>query len=275
MAINVASKYSSKVVERFKKKSLTDKGLNNDYEWSGVKTVSVYSIPTSPLVDYTRSGTSRYGSPVEVQDTKQDMTLSKDRSFSLTIDAGNEGETMNTKKAGQVLARQNDEVLTPELDTYRLSVWASKAGISTTGAAAAVTKDNAYGLLLTAQEKLDEALVPEEGRILYCTPAFINLIKQAQGFVLASDIAQNKLIKNQFGEIDGVAVVKVPTTRMPAKTPFLLIHPSCSCSPMKLKDCKIHTNPPGINGTLIEGRYIYDCFVFDTLVGAICKHMIP
>lgn len=275
MAINVASKYSSKVVERNKKKSVTEKGLNNDYDWAGVKTVTVYSIPTSPLVDYTRTGTSRYGTPVEVQDTKQDMTLTKDRSFSLTVDAGNEGETMNTKKAGQILARQNDEVLTPELDTYRLGVWAAKAGISTTGTATVVDKTNAYSLFLVAQEKLDEALVPEEGRLLYCTSAFINLIKLDGNFIKPSELAQNMLIKNQVGEIDGVAIIKVPSSRMPLKTPFILIHPSCSCSPMKLNDCKIHTNPPGINGVLIEGRYIFDCFVFDTLVGNICKHMIP
>ena len=39
MAINYAQKYSAKVVERYGIKSLTDKGLNKDYDWNGVKTL--------------------------------------------------------------------------------------------------------------------------------------------------------------------------------------------------------------------------------------------
>lgn len=275
MAINVAAKYSDKVVERFKQKALTDKGLNNDYDWTGVKTVTVYSIPTVAMNDYTRSGTSRYGTPVELQDTKQDLTLTKDRSFSITVDKGNLTETMGIKEAGKVLARQIDEVITPEIDVYRLATWAAGVNTQTTGAAAAVTGANAYTLLLTAQEKLDNELVPSEGRICYATPGYINLLKVDANFIKASDLAQNMLIKNQVGEVDGVAIVKVPTNKMPTKTPFILIHPSCSTSPIKLKDYKIHDNPPGINGKLLEGRLIYDCFIFDTLAKAICKHMTP
>lgn len=273
MAINLASKYSDKVVERFSQKALTDKGLNKDYDWTGVKTVTVYSIPTVAMGDYTRTGKDRYGAPTELEDTKQDLTITKDRSFSITIDKGNNSEQMGIKEAGKVLARQIDEVITPEIDTYRLNVWATATNTQTTGEAATVDKTNAYTLLLTAQEKLDEALVPAEGRLLYCTPAYYNLLKLDPNFIKASDIAQNMLIKGQVGEIDGVAVIKVPTTKMPAKTPFILIHPSCSCSPMKLEDYKTHDNPPGINGKLIEGRVIYDCFVFDTKGKAICKHM--
>lgn len=273
MAINLASKYSDKVVERYSQKSLTDKGLNKDYDWTGVKTVTVYSIPTVAMGDYTRSGNSRYGTPTELQDTVQELTITKDRSFSITIDKGNNSEQMGIKEAGKVLARQIDEVIAPEIDTYRLNVWATATNTQTTGEAAAVDKTNSYTLLLTAQEKLDDALVPAEGRLLYCTPAYYNLLKLDPNFIKASDIAQNMLIKGQVGEIDGVAVIKVPSTKMPAKTPFILIHPSCSCSPLKLEDYKTHDNPPGINGKLLEGRVIYDCFVFDTKGKAICKHM--
>lgn len=274
MAINLASKYSDKVVERFTQKALTDKGLNKDYDWTGVKTVTVYSIPTVAMNDYTRTGSSRYGAPTELEDTKQDLTITKDRSFSITIDKGNNSEQMGIKEAGKVLARQIDEVITPEIDTYRLNKWATATNTQTTGSATAVTKENAYTLLLTAQEKLDEALVPTEGRLLYCTPAYYNLIKLDGNFIKASEIAQNMLKNGQVGEVDGVAIIKVPTNKMPSKTPFILIHPSCSCSPVKLSDYKIHDNPPGINGKLIEGRIIYDCFVFNTKGKAICKHMV-
>ena len=46
MAVNLAEKYDKKVVERFKLKSLTEAFINRDYDWTGVETVKVYSIPT-------------------------------------------------------------------------------------------------------------------------------------------------------------------------------------------------------------------------------------
>lgn len=273
MAVNLASKYSDKVVERFRLKSLTEKGLNKDYDWSGVKTVTVYSIPTVDMADYSRTGTTRYGTATELQNTKQDLTLAKDRSFTFTIDKGNLTETMGVMEAGKALARQIDEVVKPEIDTYRLAAWVAKTGAQTTGTAAALDKTNAYIKFLAAQEKLDNEKVPQEGRILYATPATINFLKQDTNFIKSSDIAQNMLIKGQVGEVDGVAIVKVPTSYMPTNCGFVLIHPACSTSPLKLEDYKIHDNPPGISGKLVEGRVIYDCFVFDTLVKAICYHM--
>ena len=273
MAINLASKYSDKVVERFSQEALTDKGLNKDYSWEGVKTVTVYSIPTVAMGDYTRTGSGRYGTPGELQNTVQNLTLTKDRAFTFTIDKGNLTETMGVMEAGKALARQTKEVITPEIDTYRLATWAAATNTQTTGTAAALSASNAYVKLLAAQEKLDNELVPATGRILYATPATINFLKQDTTFIKASDLAQDMLIKGQVGEIDGVAIVKVPSALMPTNTGFILIHPSCTCSPLKLEDYKIHDNPPGISGKLVEGRIIYDCFVFDSKGKAICKHM--
>lgn len=274
MAINLASKYSDKVVERFYQKSLTEKGLNKDYSWEGVKTVTVYTIPTVGMNDYARTGANRYGVPAELEDTVQNLTLTKDRSFTFTIDMGNKTEQMGVKDAGKALARQMNEVVKPEIDTYRLSVWAAASTTQTTGEEVAVDKTNAYTLFLAAQEKLDNALVPTEGRICYATPGYINLLKLDPNFVLASDIAMKNRINGQVGEVDGVAIVKIPKG-MPAKTPFLIIKPSCSCSPIKLENYKIHQDPPGINGWLVEGRVIYDTFVLETQGKAIVKHMIP
>lgn len=271
MAVNVASKYSNKVVERFSTKSLTDNGLNKEYSWEGVKTVTVYSIPTVALNNYTRTGSARYGTANELDNTVQNLTLSQDKSFTFTIDKGNMTETQGVMEAGKALARQMDEVVTPAIDTYRLGVWG--ATTNTTGAAIAIDKTNAYSKFLDAQEVLDNNEVPQEGRICYCVPSYIKALKQDSSFILASDIAMEKRINGQVGEIDGVKIVKVPSNRMPLKTIFILIHPSCSCSPLKLEDYKIHDNPPGVSGKLVEGRFIYDCFVFTSKAGAICKHL--
>ena len=39
MGINLATKYEKKVDERFKLGSLTEVGVNNDYNWTGVESI--------------------------------------------------------------------------------------------------------------------------------------------------------------------------------------------------------------------------------------------
>lgn len=249
MAVNLASKYSKKVDERFSLLSVTENiGLNKDYDWNGVKTVTVYNIDTVAMGDYTRTGTSRYGTPTELGDTKTDYTLSKDRAFTFTIDRGNYTEQLMVKEAGKSLARQIKEVVVPEIDAYRISAWATAAIANGKSDTAAVDATNAYVKFLAAQEALDEAKVPQTGRICFVTPAYYNFLKQDDTFIKASDMAQKMLINGQVGEVDGVKIIKIPSSYFPSDTAFLLIWPRCSVSPKKLEDYKTHNNPPGING---------------------------
>jgi hypothetical protein len=275
MAINLASKYSNKVDERFTLKSFTEGiGLNTEYDWAGVKTISVYSIDNASMNNYTRSGVARYGTPTELGDTKVDYTLSKDRSFSTTIDKGNNTEQLMIKSAGKFLSRQTNEVIVPEIDVYRIATWSAAAIANSHTDNTAVTASNAYLMLLNAQAALDEDKVPVTGRICFATPAYFNFLKQDSTFIKTSDISQKMLINGQVGEVDGVKIVKVPSTYFPADHAFVLMHPKCSVSPKKLEDYKVHQDPPGISGHLIEGRLIYDCFVLEQKKNAIWAHKV-
>ena len=53
MALNYAEKYSAQIDERFKQGAITAPAINNNYDFVGVKTVKVYSIPTADMNDYT------------------------------------------------------------------------------------------------------------------------------------------------------------------------------------------------------------------------------
>lgn len=66
MAVNLATKYSPKVDERFYAESQAQMGTNKEYDWEGVDTVKVYQVDTVPMNDYTRSGVNRYGTPTEL-----------------------------------------------------------------------------------------------------------------------------------------------------------------------------------------------------------------
>lgn len=272
--MNLARKYATKVDERFRLKSLTEAAVNQDYEWTGVNSISVYGVDTVAMGNYTRTGLARYGTAAELGNTKTDYTLTRDRSFTFAIDRGNNQETMGVMEAGKALSRQVNEVIIPEVDTYRLAAMSAAAITNGHTATTAVTASNAYLMLLNAGAALDEDKVPAGGRIAFVTPSYYNFLKQDNTFIKASEIAQNMLITGQVGEVDGVKIVKVPSTYFPASHAFILCHPVATVAPKKLEDYKTHDNPPGINGWLVEGRTIYDAFVLTNKVNALYAHKI-
>lgn len=271
MVVNYAAKFEKKVDERFAKEALSTAIINTDFDFTGVDTVKVYSVPTTGMNDYKLNGTNRYGEAEELGNTVQTMVLKKDRAFTFTIDKRSEQDTNGVMETGKALARQLSEVVIPEIDTYRFATIVAGAHpdhIKT----AAITKENAYEAVLDAQVKLTDAFVPTAGRVLHVSPNFYKLIKLDPTFVKNSDLGQEITIKGQVGMIDGLPVVLTPTSRLPRNVEFVIAHPVATTSPVKLEDYKVHDNPPGINGKLVEGRIRYDAFVLENKKKAIYVH---
>lgn len=272
---NLALKYSKVVDERFTRESQVTPGLGNAYktEFTGVKTLRVYSIPTVPLQDYNRDGRVngffRYGMPEDLTRNVQEMTITQDKSFTFIIDQGDKIQSMMVSDAGKALSREINEQIIPNFDCYCFSTWAAAAtavgNVDTTQA----TKSNVYELFLKANEAMGNANVPDAGRIAYCSYGFANLLKQDPAFMRYGDKSQEMLIKGTIGEVDGTRIVKVPASRLPAGAAMIMVHPIATVAPEQLKDYRIHDNPPGINGWLVEGRHIFDCFVLDNKARAL------
>lgn len=279
--INFASKYAPRVDEKFTRQSIAQLVSNQDYSFTGVKTVNVYAIPTVPLTDYQRSGTNRYGEPQELGNSVQELTLARDRSFTFAIDKADRDQTMMTMDAGKALARQLDLEVIPEFDAYVLYTIANAAfGYTDENGAkhfddTPITAQNAYEQFLHAQEVLGNCNVPEQGRVCLCSYRFAGLLKQDPAFMRECDTAQDMQIKGLLGEVDGVQIVRVPSSRLPEGTDFLMTHPMATVAPRQLAEYKIHDNPPGINGWLIEGRILYDAHVLKNKRDAIFLHLQP
>ena len=269
MAVNYAAKYSQQVDERFKLGSLTSSLVNYAFEWLGVSTVKVYSMPTAAMGDYTTEGASRYGTPEELGNEVQEMTLAKDRAFTFTIDKKSEDDTMGTMEAGAALRRQIDEVVIPEIDTYRIAKLVAGADAGNIVKDTAVTKANAYEKFLAVQEILDNKKVPTGGRICICTPGYYNMLKLDEAFTKKGDMATQIAINGLVGEVDGVYFVKAPKSYFPEKVHFIITNPIVMPSPIKLAEYKIHDDAPGISGYLVEGRVRYDAFVLNKKKDAI------
>lgn len=271
MSIELVTKFQPYVDELFKNESKQDLLTNQDFDWTGAHTVKIYKISTSQMNDYDRSGQgenwSRYGAIEALSATTQEMTLKRDRSFTFAIDKLDDDETARQLQAAAALARQLREVVVPEIDSHTYAAMTTSAGHKP--AAVALTPDNIYGEILKASEALDDAETPETNRVLLVPPATYALMKKSRDIALESDIGQEQRLRGVIGILDGASVVKVPAVRLPAEFGFMLAHPSATVCPLKLEDYNIHDNPPGISGSLVEGRVCYDTFVLDNKKTAI------
>ena len=79
MVVNYAAKFDNKVDERFAKEALSTGIINQDFDFTDVDTVKVYSVPTSGMNDYKTTGQNRYGEAEELGNRSNHGT--QERSF--------------------------------------------------------------------------------------------------------------------------------------------------------------------------------------------------
>lgn len=271
--INLAEVYDKRIAERLKMTTYTDTAVNYNYKFDGSDTVHITSVDTMPMGDYQKSGTNRYGTPLDIGDTEQVETITKDRSFTGIIDKGDIQDQQIQKSAADCMKRQTDEVIKPEIEKYRLGVMAAKPGyaaINTNLATVAGGKDYIFDAILAMDIAATNGLAPDTGRVCFVIPEVIAMLLQANGnFLRYGDRSQEMVVKGQIGEVDGVQIVRVPAALMPSGCVMLMTHKDATVAVEKLSDLTIHENPPGVNGNLLEGRIRYDAFVLDTKVPCI------
>lgn len=272
MAINLVTKFQPYTDEQFSTESKKALLTNQDFDWTGAHTIKVYKVTTSAMNDYGRNGPaegnwSRYGAVGALDATTEEFTLKKDRSFTFAIDKLDTDETAAQLQAASALARQNREVVIPEVDTYVYGVMCENAG--TKPEAKALSATTLYGEILAASQALDDAEVPETGRVLVVTPAIYVMMKKSKDIIMETDVGNELRLKGVIGILDGMSVQKIPANRLPSAFGFMVAHPCATVAPVKLEDYTVHENPPGISGSLVEGRICYDAFVLENKAKAI------
>lgn len=272
MAISLVTKFLPYVDEIFTKESKKSLLTNQDFEWTGAHTVKVYKVNTSEMNDYSRNPAagftgSRYGVIKDLDATTEEFTLKKDRSFTFAIDKLDTDETAQQLSAASALSRQQRVVVIPEVDAYVYGVMCKGAGHQPK--AVALTAENIYTEILKANNALDNADVPETGRQIVVTPDVYVLMKKCKDITMETDIGNDLRLKGVISNLDGANVIKVPAARLPEGFGFMVAHSCATVAPTKLEDYKIHQDPPGISGSLVEGRICYDAFVLDNKKNAI------
>ncbi len=278
LAIDLVTKYLPYVDELFTSESKHSLFTNRNFAWDGAHAIKVYSVSSVKMNDYGRSGPatgqwSRYGVVEDLDATTQTMTLRKDRSFTFVIDRLDEEETQGQVAAASALARQLREVVVPEVDAWVISEMAANAGHKPE--AAALTAENIYGEIIKASNALDNSEAPETGRVLLVTPDVYMLLKQSPDVMMDTDVANNMRLHGVIAMVDGMPVIRVPAARVPEAFGFMVAHSAATVAVEKLAAYVVHSDPPGISGSLVEGRVAFDAFVLPNKAGAIYLHTLP
>ena len=277
MAINLAAKYAKELANAFTLKSVVDGTTNKDYDFTGVKTLNVYTPVTQALSDYSRTGTSRYGTPTELQDTMQELILGKDRSFSITIDKGNNLEQMGAKEASKILAMEMNEQAIPEMDKYALTKYIDYAG-KLTALTAAPTSETIAKLLSDGMVAMSNKNVPAENRFIFIGWSYFGMLRLSNQFIGVEALAKDALVKGAIGTFMGAQVVVVPDRYLKKGSKqcyFLITQKNSVIQPKKVQDYFVKENPAGINGSLLEGRFIYDAFVLGGRANGVYAAVAP
>ncbi len=263
MAINLAEKYEKRLVDKFYVDSVILGKTNRDYSWDGVKSINVYTILTQDVGNYDRTATSnRYGTPTEVEDDKQILTITQDKANSMVVDKGNNTEQMMIKNAGRVASRQIREKYIPWFDKYCLTKWNTERGDKTTNAT--LSKTNIVEAIGEHVTKLLNIGASLDDAYCYIGATHFGKLVLAPEYTGLEGLGTKAVDKGVVTQVRGLKIVAVPDNYLPSGVNFLTVKKSAVVAPLKIRDMNLHANPPGYSGHLLEFRWLCDAFVLET-----------
>lgn len=264
MAVNLFTKYQNKLAALYNINSFVKGKTSKDWEWDGAAHIKILSPVTQDLNNYDRTAAgNRYGTPAELQDLAQTISVDQDKSFSIVIDDGNNTQQGMMKRAGEVLQAEVAEKVVPTIDTFALGVYALLAG-KVIDAGASLTSSNIIAKLTAMEDAMSDALMPMEGRYVFMKNANVSLFRQA--LTNCDNITDKILLKGIVGKLGSLNIVGVPASWMPKNIEAVAFQSKSVVLPEQIAKAIIHENPQGFNGNVLEGRYLFGAGV----VGAFC-----
>lgn len=255
---------------------------NPQVKFINAQTIKLPNITVSGYKDHNRQ-TIGFNSGT-ISNDWEPKKLEHDRDIEFAIDPMDVDETNLVVSIANVQNTLEAEQGIPEKDCYVFSKLYTEAGkYAANGATIDTTTLTAENILQKfdgAMEKMDEAGVPSEGRILYVTPAVNKLFKQAKDIQRVLGVnGSNGDVKRSIYSLDDVKIKQVQSARMKSQynftngcvatdeakqMNFILIHPSCEVAREKYSYIKVFT--PGhdsrtADNYLLQSRFYMDAFL--------------
>ena len=272
MAVNLHSKYATPLSKRFTLESKTDAYAGKKFDFDGLRSIVVSTADKVTINDYNRAASSnRFGTPAELGDTTQTLTMSQDKSFVFAIDAGNASDQQYIKKVNDIIMTAWDEQCVPLVDIYRFGRWANGAGLGE-HSSTALTNATALRAIMTASAAMSNKLVPKKNRVLFIGETVYIEAKLATTVLYNEKLTDDAIRRGVVGFLDGMEVIPVPDSYLPAGVNFLMKYKDASADPMKLKHLSVYKDPQDIDGELGRCRFYHDSFVLDNYVNGIYVH---
>ena len=245
---------------------------NLQVKFINAQTIKLPSITVSGYKDHNRGNTGF--NTGTISNEWEPKKLTHDRDIEFALDPMDIDETNLVLEVGNIQSVFETEQAIPERDSYRYSKLYSEAKTYASNGAivdnTTLTTANILDWFDTQMEKMDDAGVPTEGRMLFVTPAINKMLKQAEGLTRNMDVnSNNGKIDRRVYSLDDVKIIKVPSSRMKTKYDFtngcvatgdakqiniILIHPSCQVTRSKYAYMKLFT--PGTDSRTAD-KYVY------------------
>lgn len=269
--INYADTFSNQLRELYGQESVSDAlyHSNSDIQMTGGKTIRIPTLSVSGYKDHTRGSLGfAAGSYSNDYETK---TLDHDRSIEFVVDPMDFDETDTVVSLANIQNRFERTQAIPERDSYTFSKLYAEA--ERVGAQIKTNALTAANILLDFDEnleKLEDIGVPLDRLVLFCTPQYKKLLKNAEGIQRTLDIRQGGGIDRRVHSIDDIGnIVTVPSARFKTVYDFtdgckpgigakqinyILIDPECQVS--RDKYSYIHLFSPGSDSRTSD-NYLY------------------
>lgn len=284
--VNYATQFERQLKQKYKRESLTADLTTEKIKFVNAKTVKIPYIEMGGFKDHGRNGGFNRQNVKNQFMTKE---LTHDRDVEYFIDTMDVDESNQTLAAANITNTFEEEHAIPEEDCYRISkLYSDFKTLGKTADNTAPTTSNILSLYDSYMEAMDEAEVPEDGRILYATPTIEKLLKNAEDVqkVFSLNAGNGNGFMRAVRALDDVKIRKLPSSRMKTAYNFtdgcvpgasakqinmILVHPKSvlACdkhSYIKLWAPGSHTQG---DGYLFQLRKYWDLFVIDTRVDGI------
>lgn len=262
---------------------------NPQVKFINTQTIKLPTITVSGYQNHTRTIGFNAGTLSNDWTPKK---LAFDRDIEFFVDPLDIDETNLTLSVANITSTFEEEQAIPEKDCYRFSK------LYTEGKTASCSIDTTVLDATTFLEwfddemaKMDEAGVPEAGRVLKVTPTMrkvVNNAKQVERMIIVNTANS---INRKVHSLDDVVIDSVPSERMKTAYNFtngfavsdtakqinaILIHPSCVVCREKYSYIRVFT--PGHDsrvgdGYLYQNRYFGDLFVLEKKIAGLAMNV--